>query len=112
MEIAGLDTGFFTQLLKGNIRTVKVWNSVINGETKAVTSALVLFELKRILHKIDEIQKWPDLRDAIIKNCDVVPVDLEVAQDAASLSHGTGLPAVDSLIFASIKDFRYILYNR
>ncbi len=104
MEVVGLDTGFFIQLLKGNTKALQVWEGVIGGEVKAITSALVLFELKRILHKIDEAQKWDDLREAIVKNCDVVVVDVNIAERSASVSYGTGLPAVDALIYTSVVD--------
>ena len=71
--------------------------------SKLVSRSLVLFELKRLFHKLGRIPEWNDVREAIILNCEVVPVDVGVAEEGASISHGTGLPAVDALIYTSIR---------
>ncbi len=103
MERVGLDTGFFIKVFEGEEEAVRVWSSVVEGELKAVTSSLVLFELKRLFHRLGKIERWDDVREAILLNCEVVSVDVEVAQEGASVSHGTGLPAVDALIYVSVK---------
>ncbi len=103
MEVIGLDTGFFVKVLEENEQAVDVWDKVVKGEIGAITSSLVLFELKRLFHKLGRIPEWNDVREAIILNCEVVPVDVGVAEEGASISHGTGLPAVDALIYTSIR---------
>ncbi len=103
MEIVGLDTGFFIRVLERNERAVDVWNRVLRGEIRATTSSLVLFELKRLFHKFGKIAEWEDVKEAITLNCEVVPIDVHIAEEGASISYGTGLPAVDTLIYTSVK---------
>lgn len=102
MESVGLDTGFFIKVFEGDPRAVQVWEKVINGELKAFTSSLVLFELKRLFHKLGRIEEFGAVREAIFLNCEIVSVDPNVAESGADISHGTGLPSVDALIYASV----------
>jgi len=104
MERVGLDTGFFIRLFEGNEGAVKVWEKIVDGELVAITSSLVLFELKRIFHKLGKIEEWDSVREAVFLNCEIVPVDVDVAEKGADISHGTGLPAVDALIYTCVKD--------
>ena len=82
---------------------MNVWDKVVKGEIEAITSSLVLFELKRLFHKLGRIPKWDDVKEAIILNCEVAPVDIRIAEEGASISYGTGLPAVDTLIYTSLR---------
>ena len=102
MKVVGLDTGFFLKLLEGNPEAVEVWEKIINGDIKARTSALVIFELKRIFLKLGKTQIWNDIREAILLNCEIIPINTEVAEKAASISYGNSLPAVDALIYTSV----------
>jgi len=104
VELVGLDTGFFLKLLEGHEEATDVWERVIEGQLKAKTSSLVLFELKRILLKLGKSELWNDVKEAIILNCDVVSVDMAIAERGVSVSYGTRLPAMDSLIYACIDD--------
>ena len=104
MKLVGLDTGYFLKLFEGNSEAVEVWERVIEGELRAKTSALVLFELKRILLKLGKSEVWSEVKEAITLNCDVVHVNEEIAEKGASVSHGTGLPAMDSLIYTCVSD--------
>jgi len=103
-ETVGLDTGFFIKLLEGNEEAAEVWERVIDGELKATTSTLVLFELRRIFLKLGKSDRWDDVKSAIVLNCEVVPIDIKVAEEGASVSHGTGLPAMDTLIYTCVRD--------
>jgi len=103
MERVGLDTGFFIKVFEGDEQVVRVWEKIVDGELKAITSTLVLFEMKRLFHKLGRMEEWDGVREAILLNCEVVPVDVEVAENGASISHGTGLPSVDALIYAGLK---------
>ena len=103
-ETVGLDTGFFIRLLEGSEEAVRLWERVIDGELKAITSTLVLFELRRIFLKLGKSEEWDDVKSAIVLNCEVVPIDIGVAEEGASVSHGTGLPAVDALIYTCIRN--------
>ena len=102
--VIGLDTGFFLKLLEGNEEAVEVWEKVVDGQLKAKASSLVLFELKRILLKLGKSEVWNDIKEAIVLNCDVISVNLSIAEKGASVSYGTGLPAMDSLIYTCVSD--------
>ena len=103
-ETVGLDTGFFIRLLEGDKEAIVVWENIIEGNLKALTSSLVLFELRRIFLKLGRGEEWTDVKNAIVLNCEVVPVDIDVAEEGASLSYGTGLPATDALIYSCVSD--------
>ncbi len=103
-ETVGLDTGFFIRLLEGDEMAVKVWEGVLDGELRALTSSLVLFELRRIFLKLGKSDRWGDVKSAIVLNCEVVPIDIGVAEEGASVSHGTGLPAMDALIYTCVRN--------
>jgi len=77
---------------------------VLEGELRAVVSALVLFELKRIFLKLGKGDRWEEVREGILLNCRVVAVNEAIAEEGAAVSYGTGLPAMDALIFVSVKE--------
>lgn len=93
---AGVDTGFFYALQDGHPEAERVW-----GEGDLVTSVVVLYELQKKTLK-NEFPGWPDLLAGIQSAVDVVPVTAEVAVRAGQLSHGLGIPGLDSLILASL----------
>jgi predicted nucleic acid-binding protein len=98
----GLDTGFFVRLLELNEHAVALWNGIANGEAEAVCIGLTLFELERLaLRGAIDRTETDVLLDALE---DIVHVawigSTELARSAARVSHGTGLPSVDALIFS------------
>jgi predicted nucleic acid-binding protein len=101
MERIGLDTGFFLKIMEENETALKIWEEIIKGNIQSFVSVLVIFELKRLFHKREKIRLWDDFYDAIKSTSIITSLTEEVALSAASLSHGTGLPAVDSLIYTS-----------
>ena len=104
MGKVGLDTGFFLELLKGNRVAVNLWERIVSGDLQAVTSVLVFFELRRLtLRGMIERDVWEKLEEAIFLNCEVVSLSRELAVEAANVSYGTGLPAVDALIYTACK---------
>ena len=103
-ETVGLDTGFFIRLLEDSEEAVRVWERVIDGELKAITSTLVLFELRRIFLKLGKGEEWSDVKSAIVLNCEVVPINIDVAKEGVSTSHGTGLPAIDAPIYTCVRN--------
>jgi predicted nucleic acid-binding protein len=96
----GLDTGFFVEFLLGNSRAVSVWKSLIENDEEAVVSCLTLFELERLGLKRG-IEEAGTLLEAIPAVCTVFWLqEPDTLSKAAALSHGLGIPAVDSLILA------------
>ena len=96
----GLDTGFFVEFLRANSQAVSVWKSLIANDAEAAVSCLTLFELARLgLRKA--IAETATLIEAIPAVCTILWLqDLDTLSKAAALSHGLGIPAVDSLILA------------
>ncbi|HDY89589.1 MAG TPA: type II toxin-antitoxin system VapC family toxin [bacterium] len=103
----GLDTGFFVKFLMNSEEAVQVWETIIDGEEASV-SCLTLFELKRLSlkGKIDT-KSTETLLAGITSVCRVIWLDNEdILLQGSSLSHGLGIPAIDSLILAG-----FIKYN-
>jgi predicted nucleic acid-binding protein len=96
----GLDTGYFVEFLRGNREAVSVWKALIEGDEEGVVSCLTLFELERLgLKKV--IEGAATLLEAIPAVCKVLWLqEPETLSRAAALSHGLGIPVVDSLILA------------
>ena len=94
--LIGIDTGFFFALQYGNEEAIKVWK---NGHL--AVSVLVIYELQKHLLK-RESKKWKELVKEIKKATLVVPLVEEIAERAAHIVHGTGIPALDALILASL----------
>jgi len=85
----GLDTGFFVEFLRANSQAVSVWKSLIANDAEAAVSCLTLFELARL-----------GLRKAIAETATLIEAIPAVCTILSALSHGLGIPAVDSLILA------------
>ena len=101
VQMTGLDTGFFVELLRGNPRTMSLWENLVEeNDEEAVVSCLTLFELERLGLK-QGIEGAETLLEAIPAVCKVLWIQSpDILLKAAALSHGLGIPAVDSLILA------------
>jgi predicted nucleic acid-binding protein len=97
----GLDTGFFVELMNGNEEAVSLWKSCLNDEVDLAVSSLTLFEIERLGLK-GKLKDTGAILDAIDSVTLVVWPDREVLSLAARISHGLGIPAMDSLILASL----------
>ena len=97
----GLDTGFFLELLNGKNEVTRLWESCIDDQVDFAVSALSLFEVERLGLK-GKLKNVEAVLDAINDVTSVVWLDREILSKAARLSHGLGIPAVDSLILASL----------
>jgi predicted nucleic acid-binding protein len=99
----GLDTGFFIELLRKNLKSVEVWEGIIEGDESAV-SCLTLYELKRLsLKGVIESDAVNTLLEAIGAICKVVWLDkTEILTEAATISQSYGIHAIDSLIVAGL----------
>ncbi|HME42157.1 MAG TPA: PIN domain-containing protein [Syntrophorhabdales bacterium] len=97
----GLDTGFFFKLLTGNRQATGIFEG-INEDADLCVSCLTIFELKRLsLRGALEEDAVNRLIDNVLSLCHISWLDnVEIHSLAATLSHGLGIPAVDSLILA------------
>jgi len=91
----GADTGFFFALRDGDPVALRIFE-----EEDVVVSVLTRFELKRLA--LRRGIAWDDLGGWLARSVTVLELTEEAADEAAALSHGTGLPAVDALILASL----------
>jgi len=100
------DTSYLVKLLKGNKKAVSVWEMVSKLEAEVVISPVVLFELRRLALKQEktERKKYEVLETALLNLAEVVAFDTELALKAAAISHGTGLPARDAIIYTTAKE--------
>lgn len=97
----GLDTGFFVELMNGNEEAVSLWKSCINDEVELVVSSLSLFEIEGLGLK-GKLREWEAILDAIQSVTLVVWLERDTLSLAARLSHGLGIPAIDSLILSCL----------
>jgi predicted nucleic acid-binding protein len=97
----GLDTGFFFKLLKGNRQATEIFEH-IDDDADLCVSCLTIFELKRLsLRGALEEAAVSSLIDNVMSLCHISWLNnVEIHNVAASLSHGLGIPAIDSLILA------------
>lgn len=106
----GFDTGYFIRLLQDNATAVQAWESVIeSGE--GVVSCLTLFELRQLGHSGAIDRKSADVLIAGLPSvCHIIWLDSEeILSRAAKLSHGTGIPAMDSLILAGFEHYHAVV---
>jgi predicted nucleic acid-binding protein len=99
--MTGLDTGFFVKLLQGDRKATEFFER-IDDDIDLCVSCLTIFELKRLsLKGALEEDAVTELIDNIMSLSHISWLDnVEIHKVAAGLSHGLGIPAVDSLILA------------
>jgi predicted nucleic acid-binding protein len=97
----GLDTGFFLELLKGHQVAVTIWTAGLSDEADLIVSCLSLFEIERLGLK-GAIQGGQVILESVSDMCRVVWLNQDVLSQGARFSHGLGIPAMDSLILASL----------
>ncbi len=99
--MTGLDTGFFVKLLKGDNKVKEIFED-IDDDLDLCVSCLTIFELKRLSLKGAIEEKAVDqLINNIVSLAHIPWLDnVEIHTTAASLAHGLGIPAVDSMILA------------
>jgi len=91
----GVDTGFFFALREGN----PLAHQVLVASDIAV-SVITRFELRRLA--LRRGLDWDDLWTPLARSATILDVTGHVADEAARISSGTGLPALDALILASL----------
>jgi len=91
----GVDTGFFFALREGDPTALKVFE-----EEDIAASVLTRFELRR--RSFRKNIPWSDFAVHFTRSVMILELTAEAADQAAAISHGTGLPAIDALILASL----------
>ena len=101
---AGCDTSVLT--------TGKTWRDKIDmlraaeddDRVLVIISAISVFELLKLFYQRGRANEGRDIVQALHDNegIEVVPISSLIAERAAGYAHGTGLPAADSLILATM----------
>lgn len=91
----GVDTGFFFALREGLPIALRAFE-----QDDILMSVLTRFELKR--WALRRGLPWDKLAGWLTRSIATVGLTDEAAEEAAALSHGTGIPAMDALILASL----------
>lgn len=91
----GVDTGFFFALSEGHALAIKVFQ-----EAEVAVSVLTRFELLRV--SLRRGIPWEELGASLARSAMLVDVTDETADEAARISVGIGLPAIDALILAGL----------
>jgi predicted nucleic acid-binding protein len=102
----GVDTGFFFALSEGHALATKVFQ-----ESDIAVSVLSRFELLRI--SLRRGRPWEEIDGLLARSAALVEVTGKTADEAARISFGTGMPALDALILAGlIKAGCRMIYTR
>ena len=101
----GLDSGFFVKLIQEDPKADSIFSEIVEGKVKAVVSTVTLHEVERLALK-GAIQRdlWDKLLASLKVFVDIVPLDEELALISARISHGTGLPTADAVVYATCLD--------
>jgi predicted nucleic acid-binding protein len=91
----GADTGFFFALREGDPVALRLFE-----EEDVYVSVLTRFELRRLAFRRGIA--WDDLGVWLTRSVILIDLTDKAADEAAALSHGTGMPAIDALILASL----------
>ena len=102
----GLDTGFFFRVFEGNKFARAVWTEILDGREIGAVCTLTLFELVRSGHRgklpRDHVRAFARRLPELCHEAGIAGIEL--AERAAGISHGTGIPAVDALIITALAD--------
>jgi len=111
----GADTGFFFALSEGQALATKVFQ-----DSEIAVSVLTRFELRRLA--LRRAIPWEEIDGHLSRSATLVDVTGETADEAARISAGTGMPAIDALILAGLvragcrtiytRDEHFTRYNR
>jgi predicted nucleic acid-binding protein len=91
----GVDTGFFFALSEGHALATKVFQ-----DSEIAASVLTRFELRRI--SLRRGISWEEIGGPLSPSVALIEVTEDSADEAARISFGTGMPALDALILASL----------
>ncbi len=91
----GVDTGFFFSLREGDPLALRIFE-----EEDIAVSVLTRFELRRL--SLRRAMPWAEFRLLLTRSAEILDITGEIADEAAAISHGTGMPALDALVLASL----------
>jgi predicted nucleic acid-binding protein len=99
--MVGLDTGYFVGMIQGEEGIVAHWEKLKTGEVIPYVSVLTLGELLYLTIRIGKPDQGRKMIGGIERTSVVIDVDRRIAERAATIKAGRGIPYVDSIIIAS-----------
>ena len=96
-KLVGADTGFFFCLKDKDKRALTIFQ-----DCDIVVSILTVFELRRQALKGAE-PTWREAQSFLEKATTIVDANKAVVEKAANIAHSAAIPAVDSLILATLE---------
>lgn len=97
----GLDTGYFVGIIQGEKHIIKHWEGLKTREIIPYVSVLTLGEILYLTIRVGKPEQGRKMVEGIEKMSNVVDVNKQIAERAAALKSGRGIPYVDSIIIAS-----------
>lgn len=106
MKRVGLDTFFFVELARGNEEAIRLWQEIVEGENVGIVCLISVFELKRLSLRGVIPREFCDVLFEAFRErvCEVKELSWKLLEEAAYISHGIGMSAVDSLIYTACRD--------
>ncbi len=99
--MVGLDTGYFVGMMLGDKGIIKHWEGLKTGEVIPLVSVLTLGEILYLAIRSGKPRQGRNMIEGIEKASMIIDVNKQIAERAASLKGGHGIPYVDSIIIAS-----------
>lgn len=99
--MVGLDTGFFVAYMNKEKDAAALWEELARSNMPPVVSLLTIGELLYISFRLDKPELGKKMVESIYVATNVLSLDREIVERAASLKAGRGIPYVDSLILAT-----------
>ncbi len=99
--MVGLDTGFFIAHINGEPAALSFWNELAQSDLPPVVSLLTIGELLYIGHRLNKPAVTRKVVESIHMATNVLSIDLDIVDKAATLKAGRGMPYIDALIFAT-----------
>jgi len=102
----GADTGLLIALANKLPKALELWETVRSGKNNLIISTVSINELLVHFYKRDKQTAAKNLIDVAraLKNIDIVPVSLKIAELSAGYRYGLGIPTIDSIVLATFID--------
>jgi len=97
----GLDTGYFIGIIQGEKNIIKHWEGLKTHETVPYVSVLTLGDILYLTIRVGKPEQGRKMVEGIEKTSNIVDVNKQIVERAATLKGGHGISYVDSIIIAS-----------
>lgn len=99
--MVGLDTGFFIAAMNGEPAALAFWEALAQSDMPPVVSLLTIGELLYIGHRLNKPGTSQKMVDSIYTATNVLTINRDIVEKAATLKAGRGMPYIDALILST-----------